>query len=71
MSSVDRVPVKVSTFADSSQILPAESPAADVLPRSASVGRTIARIRQAESERRDLQREAERLLQAGRVMQRD
>lgn len=71
MSSVDRVPVKVSTSVDFSPIQPAQSPAADVLPRSAAVGRTIARLRQAESERRDLQREAERLLQAGRVMQRD
>jgi hypothetical protein len=48
-----------------------ESSDAGSLPRSAAVGRILRRIRLAEKERRDLQRETERLLKLGRVMQQD
>ena len=48
-----------------------ESSDAGSLPRSAAVGRILRRIRLAENERRDLQRETERLLKLGRVMQQD
>ena len=71
MSTVSGVPLKVSAVAACGEVLPSESTVAEVLPRSAAVGRAIGRIRRAESERRELQQEAERLLKAGRVMQRD
>jgi len=44
---------------------------AGILPCSVTVGRIIRRLRVAEEARRDLEREAERLMKLGRVMQQD
>jgi hypothetical protein len=59
------------TPARSEHVVPIELPAPALVPRSLPVGRTIRRIRAAETERRNLQLEAERLQALGRVMQQD
>ena len=71
MSSVTNPPSAPSIPGTPGSVLPPAVSEQKQLPRSETVGRTIQRIRTAELERRDLQREAERLLKMGAVVQCD
>lgn len=71
MSSVTDSRRVLPDLSTSGNVTPTESPAPASLPRSPAVGRTVQRIRTAETVRRNLQLEAERLQALGTVLQQD
>jgi hypothetical protein len=65
------VPAPSAAFAESAGVVSPLVIVPMTLPHSVAIGRTIRRIQAAENARQDLQREAERLLKMGHVMQQD
>lgn len=71
MSSLPRQFPVPAPSAHSASVFSTHTIVPTMWPRSVTIGRTIQRIRAVENERRVLQRETERLLKMGRVMQQD